>query len=124
MAHGAVQRELLALLEEQGEHPSREDEGLFAHCAEGSRHRPDLVWQDRVTGVPHAIDVVTVGAQGQRCDGRAESAELGERAKEVSYASCLAQTPGVQLVPFGIDSFGGLGPRVRDFLGLVSQLRL
>jgi hypothetical protein len=122
LVHGAVQRELLAILEAQGERPSWEDEGIFAHCPEP--HRPDLVWGDRVSWVPHAIDVVTVGAQGQSADGTRDTADVGERRKAVEYASVLAHTPGVTLVAFGIDTFGGLGQGARRFLALLAERRM
>ena len=71
--------------------------------------------------VPWALDVVPAGAHVTHVDGTLETAEAGERRKDVLYADCLTRTPGVEMVPFEIDSFGGLGPAARILLGTLVQ---
>jgi hypothetical protein len=53
-----------------------------------------------------------------------DTADVGEHRKAVEYASVLAHTPGVSLVAFGIDTFGGLGQGARRFLGLLAERRM
>ena len=122
--HGQVQREVAAISEEADLPCWLEDEAAFGPRGSPDYLIPDIVIPDPDQGTIWAVDVATTSAQRAETCTPGGAVRRAERAKATAYAPACRRVPAYTAVPFGIDTFGGLGESARTLLGRLAERRL